>query len=253
MLNNSEVTIIPDGRRIFLSAEWRYLAMLNYEVDGGVLAPYVPNGTELDSWNGKIYLSLVGFRFLNTRVWGMAIPFHRNFDEVNLRFYVRRSEGEEVRHGVVFIREFVPKTLIALVARALYNEQYTALPMMHNIEIALNPTPFITAEYQCRAERRWHGFVARASGPPAEAERDSLAHFISEHNWGYAKQRDGGASEYYVGHPPWRIWHNASAAFEGDAQALYGPRFATLLPRAPDFSLIAEGSQVQVSAGRRIA
>jgi len=252
LLNNSPITV-PQGRRIFLSAQWRYLAMLNYEVDGDVLAAYVPRGTELDSWGGKIYLSLVGFRFLNTRVWGMAIPFHRNFDEVNLRFYVRHSEGAEVRHGVVFIREFVPKTLIALVARALYNEQYTALPMKHKIEIELNPTPFITTGYQCRVARLWHGFVARASGPPAEAEQESLAHFISEHNWGYAKQRDGGTSEYYVGHPPWRIWHDASAAFDGDAHALYGPPFGTLLSRAPDFSLIAEGSQVQVSAGRRIA
>ncbi len=74
----------------FLTAEWRHLAMLNYEIDPVILRPFVPSGTELDSWNGKTYVSIVGFLFLKTRVRGLAIPFHQNFEEINLRFYVRR-------------------------------------------------------------------------------------------------------------------------------------------------------------------
>ena len=91
--------------RVFLTAEWRNLAMLNYEVDAGLLLPFVPAGTELDDWNGKVFVSMVGFRFLKTKLFGLTIPFHSNFDEVNLRFYVRRREGDEVRRGVVFIEE----------------------------------------------------------------------------------------------------------------------------------------------------
>ena len=105
--------------RIFLKAEWRYLAMLNYEVDPALVAAYVPPGTELDRFDGKAFISLVGFLFLNTKILGISVPFHRNFDEVNLRFYVRRSVDGVVKRGVVFIREIVPRRAIAAVARLL--------------------------------------------------------------------------------------------------------------------------------------
>ena len=36
-------------------------------------------------------MSVVGFMFADTRIRGIAIPFHRTFEEVNLRFYVKRS------------------------------------------------------------------------------------------------------------------------------------------------------------------
>ena len=123
------VNIPTNHGSVFLQAEWRYLAMLNYEVNPSVLSPFVPAGTELDSWNGRTYASLVGFMFLKTRVRGLAIPFHQNFEEVNLRFYVRRKATEEWRRGVVFIKELVPRALIAFVARKVYNENYIALPM----------------------------------------------------------------------------------------------------------------------------
>ena len=75
----------------FLTAEWRTLAMINYEVAPALLEPLVPRGTELDSWDGRTFLSLVGFMFHDTRVRGFPVPFHREFPEVNLRFYVRRQ------------------------------------------------------------------------------------------------------------------------------------------------------------------
>ena len=107
--------------------------MLNYAVDPGLLLPLVPSGTELDFFANRAYVSLVGFRFLDTRVLGVPIPFHRDFDEVNLRFYVRRNTGTEIRRGVVFIREIVPRRAIAAIARWVYNENYIALPMRHQI------------------------------------------------------------------------------------------------------------------------
>ena len=118
---------------VFLSAEWRYLAMLNYEINPAVLAPFVPRGTELDSFGGTTYASMVGFLFLNTRVLGVPVPFHRNFEEVNLRFYVRRFVDGEYRRGVVFVRELVPRRAIAWTANAVYGENYAAVPMAHTI------------------------------------------------------------------------------------------------------------------------
>jgi uncharacterized protein YqjF (DUF2071 family) len=119
--------------KIFLTAEWRELAMLNYDVDPPLLSRFVPAGTELDLWNGHAFLSLVGFRFLNTRVFGISFPFHSNFEEVNLRLYVQRRDGALVKRGVVFIREIVPRWAIATAARIFYNEQYVSLPMSHQI------------------------------------------------------------------------------------------------------------------------
>src|SRR6187455_2734884 len=118
----------------FLTAEWRDLVMLNYEVDPAILLDLVPAGTELDLWQGRTLVSVVDFRFLRTRVLGLAIPWHIDFEEVNLRFYVRREASEGLRRGVVFVKEIVPRRAIAWLARLLYNENYVALPMSHWID-----------------------------------------------------------------------------------------------------------------------
>src|SRR5579862_1976128 len=120
--------------RPFLTAEWRHLVILNYEVPPSSLLDLVPSGTELDSFEGRAFLSLVGFLFEKTRVLGVPVPFHRRFEEVNLRFYVRRPGGEGDRRGVVFVKEIVPRRAVAFLARALYGENYVALPMSHRIE-----------------------------------------------------------------------------------------------------------------------
>src|ERR1700690_3759655 len=133
---------------IFLTAEWRYLAMLNYEIEPAALTALVPAGTELDFWNGKTFISLVGFLFQKTRVCGIPIPFHRNFEEVNLRFYVRRKADDGWRRGVVFIKELVPRLAIAFIARTFYNENYIALPMSHQIgKIPGRPEEITSAAY----------------------------------------------------------------------------------------------------------
>src|SRR5258705_1009307 len=127
--------------------------MLNYEVEASLLLPYVPAGTEIDRWNGKVFLSLVGFRFLKTRILGFTIPFHANFDEVNLRFYVRRQEGDEVRRGVVFVKEIGPRAAIAFVPRTFYNEIYIALPMSHEIHSICDSGQRPT--YRWKAKAAW--------------------------------------------------------------------------------------------------
>ena len=92
--------------------------MLNYEIDPRLLTNHLPSGTVLDSFLGKTYISLVGFRFCHTKLFGaIAVPFHSDFEEVNLRFYVRGQEGPEAKRGVVFITEIVPKRVVAGVAR----------------------------------------------------------------------------------------------------------------------------------------
>ena len=235
--------------RSFLKAEWRNLAMLNYEVDPGVLAEFIPVGTELDRWNGKIFVSLVGFQFLKTCVCGFSIPFHRNFDEVNLRFYVRRTEGSEVRRGVVFIKEIVPRRAIAFVARNLYNERYVALPMRHHIEFRDRE---MVVEYGWRTGAAWNRISLRTEGSAALPQENSEEQFITEHYWGYAQQRDGNTIEYRVAHPPWRVWRACNAKFEGDMTELYGAELAAVVRGKPSSAFLAEGSEVSVFRGRKI-
>jgi uncharacterized protein YqjF (DUF2071 family) len=236
--------------RIFLTAEWRNLAMLNYEVDSGLLLSFVPAGTELDDWNGKVFVSLVGFRFLKTKVFGLTIPFHSNFDEVNLRFYVRRREGDEVRRGVVFIREIVPRRAIALVARTFYNENYIALPMAH--EIRSTDDSGLAVAYRWQTGTRWNAIRIEVQGQAELAADGSHEQFITEHYWGYARQPDGGCVEYRVTHPAWRVWSARRAEFEGDVEELYGKEFAAVLRGVPASAFLAEGSAVSVMRGREV-
>jgi uncharacterized protein YqjF (DUF2071 family) len=235
--------------RVFLIAEWRYLAMLNYAVDPALLVPRVPRGTELDEFGGKTFVSLVGFRFLSTRVFGIPIPFHRNFDEVNLRFYVKRRESGVVKRGVVFIQELVPRRAIAAVARLAYHENYRALPMTHQIE---ESGTGLSVQYAWRHEERANNMRVFATGSPRAMVEGSEEQFIAEHYWGYCRQPDGGTLEYHVDHPPWRVWQVAQAQFSGDAGALYGAEFGAVPTRPPDSAFLAEGSPVKVHVGRRL-
>ena len=238
-------------RRVFLSAEWRDLVILNYEVDPSLLHGYVPPGTELDSFDGRTYVSLVGFRFLQTKIYGrFAIPFHTNFDEVNLRFYVRRVEAGEVRRGVVFIREIVPRAAISLIARLAYGENYTSLPMRHDVNLTAAGG---LASYAWRVNGDWCAMEARVSGAGAHAREGSVEQFITEHFGGYTKRRGGGSLEYRVEHEPWRVWTSREAGFKGNAESLYGPELGRIIRRRPDSAFVANGSSVLVYTGKRIA
>jgi uncharacterized protein YqjF (DUF2071 family) len=224
--------------------------MLNYEVEASLLLPFVPVGTELDRFEGKIFVSLVGFRFLKTKLFGLLpIPMHSNFDEVNLRFYVRRQAGSEMRRGVVFIREVVPRRAIAFVARTFYNENYVALRMAHEIRPVGDNS--LRVAYRWRG-KGWNEINLETVGNPELPGGGSVEQFITEHYWGYAAQPDGGCVEYRVTHPSWRVWQVRQSAFEGDAKTLYGEDMAAVLRGKPHSAFLAEGSPVTVMRGRRL-
>lgn len=234
----------------FLTAEWRWLVMLNYAVDPALLRPLVPAGTELDEWGGVTYASIVGFLFQRTKVLGIPIPFHRDFEELNLRFYVRRKGPEGWRRGVVFVKEVVPRVAIAAVARWIYGENYVALPMRHRVE--LSPRTGGSVEYGWRTGGRWASVRAEVRGPARPLVEGSEEEFITEHYWGYAAQRDGGCVEYQVEHPRWNVWRAEQAVLDCDVAALYGPAFAGPLSAPPRSALVADGSPIIVRQGRRI-
>ena len=235
--------------RPFLTANWRYLAMLNFVVDPKILAPLVPPGTEIDFENGETFLSVVGFLFLDTRLLGLPIPLHRDFEEVNLRFYVRKKSADTWRRGVVFVREFVPKRAIATIARTSYGEPYVALPMKHQID---HIDLMLSVEYSWRRGSKWESLKMSASGEPQTIPAGSHAEFITEHYWGYTCFR-GGCSEYRVEHPRWKVWNAESFEFSADIAALYGEQFVGPLSATPRSAFIADGSPIQVLLREQLA
>jgi hypothetical protein len=234
---------------LFLSAEWRSLVMLNYEVPAELLLPRVPKGTELDLFQGRALVSVVGFRFLKTTVLGAAIPGYRDFDEVNLRFYVR-ALADITRRGVVFVKEIVPHRAIAWTARALYNENYFAHPMRSQVEPVGDDHRY---SYAFDAHGRSHAVTATTHGAARPLAAGSEEEFIAEHYYGYATQRDGGTLEYRVEHEPWEAHAVQHAALDLDGAAVYGEAFCAPLAAPPRSALVAVGSPIRVAKPLRIA
>lgn len=241
----------------FLSAHWKYLAMLNYEVDPAILEPLVPPGTELDSFAGKTFVSMVGFLFLRTRVRGVPVPWHSNFEEVNLRFYVRRRAASEDdnggwRRGVVFIKEIVPRFAIAYIARKMYGENYVAMPMRHAIDMNPDGRP-ARVRYEWQFQGRWSWLQVLPDGEAAPLQPGSEEEFITEHYWGYTDHGDGTAGEYRVTHPSWNVWQVRDSELHCDVAGLYGAQFAEPLQGQPSSAFLAEGSPIQVLKGTRLS
>ncbi len=233
----------------FLKAEWRKLAMANYIIDLEILEKYVPAGATLDFYQDKCYISLVGFMFLNTRLLGVKVPFHVNFEEVNLRFYVKRQENDNLKRGVVFIKEIVPKPALSFVANTIYKEHYETLPMKHIWEENDRQR---TVSYQWKKKGKWHDFTVHARVESSVIEPGSETEFITEHYWGYAKVNDHKTNEYEVTHPKWRQYQVLNYRLDVDFAGMYGKEFAFLNNQMPHSVLLAEGSEITVERKRTI-
>lgn len=223
--------------------------MANYETAPSAIRPFVPAGTELDFFAGRCLVSIVGFQFLDTRLLGIPVPFHRNFDEVNLRLYVKRDVAGEIRRGVVFVKEIVPRRALAWVANAVYNEKYETMPMTHDDRLS-EPARAIT--YAWKHDGRWSRIHAEIDGEPFQPDDASEEAFITEHYWGYTAQRDGSTLEYRVEHPRWKVWNTQRAELDCDAGALYGDVFGGCLAAEPVSCFVADGSEVSVGRGARL-
>ena len=245
----------------FLTAEWRKLIMAQYEVAPAVLERHLPPGLELDLYQGRCFVSLVGFLFDRVRILGVPVPFHTRFEEVNLRYYVRRRRLDgSSRRGVVFLSEIVPKPAITLVARTLYGEAYSTARTMHKWStegrearaVRHGERP-LEIRYEWRHRRVWQSMAVRAESRAEPIEPGSLDEFITEHYWGYAPRRGGGTTEYAVEHRRWQVYPVQAHRIAADLSSLYGPEFAGLEPNQPDHVLLAEGAPVRIRWGGRVA
>lgn len=235
--------------RTFLKAEWRNLLMANYAVDPALLSPYLPRATELDSFNGIHYVSLVGFLFRNTKLLGLPIPLHRDFEEVNLRFYVRYRENHLWKRGVVFMKEIVPKRMITFVANTVYGENYATHPMKHSWTKTGNE---LSVEYAWKVAGQWDHMKAVAESEACPIQPGSEEEFITEHYWGYTFVRPNCTGSYEVVHPKWKVHKVHSYAIKCSTEQLYGSAFVDALAQKPLSVFLAEGSAISVMSGSKI-
>lgn len=266
--------------RPLLSARWTELLLLNFRVPAELLAKFAPPGTEPDLFDGQAYLSIVGFRFSSTRLFGLAIPGHTRFTEINLRYYVRRHVDERPRRGVVFVKEIAPRRAVGVAANWLYNENYITRPMRSRIEIAdtrLSPGDSIEYAWQTKTisfpsrskirrggdrpgdaparhakDVRWNHLSARISSPLVLPKHGSFEEFIIDNYWGYVRGRDGCTREYRVLHDPWRVAPADEVEWNCDLTATYDPPFAEFLSSPPASALVADGSPIELFRGRCI-
>lgn len=230
---------------IFLEAAWRKLIMANYAVDPGLLKPHLPYGTELDLYRNTCYLSLVGFMFQDTRVKGWKIPFHINFEEVNLRFYVRRQHDDISRRGVVFVKEIVPRHALSFVARTVYCEPYVTMPMSHT---------WLHAGDEWTVAYRWgkeltNSLQVVTGNIPRDIAGGSEEEFITEHYWGYTRLNKRKTAEYEVVHPRWQVYDTKHHSIEVNFSKVYGAKFDFLKNEQPVSVFLAEGSTIEVRKG----
>lgn len=240
-------TLFAKSARPFLEAELRSLVITSFEIAPEKLRPYLPPGVELDMINDKTFVSLVGMVFGRPRLWGVIhAPFHHQFEQVNLRFYVVRRTSEGKRNGVVFIQEIVPRVSVAWAARRVYGENYVRLPMKSLSDPATETGSPGAIEYRWRYENRWMGLLAGVQKEEIGTRPDAVQTFVSHRPWGYSLQEDGTCLEYRVAHPPWRLRKVAATQVTGDMSALWGTELGNVLSGPPEFSVWVHHSSFTV-------
>lgn len=228
----------------FLTAQWQNIIMANYAVPASVLKKYLPKGVELDLFNNKAYVSLVGFMFKNIRIFKLPIPFMGTFEEVNLRFYVKRTINNETRRGVVFINETVPYKAVAWLANKLYKEHYVAIPTKHTWE---QNTLTKNITYKWAVKNKWNMLSVKANNTLKDMVPNSFEEFIFEHYYGYAKVSNSITEEYAINHPSWKIYDVNETKIQCNFEDNYGSDFTFLNQVNPDSVFLAEGSAISVA------
>lgn len=224
--------------RPFLTAEWHDVLGVTYAADAALLERYLPRGAQIDVLEGSPRVSLVAFGFRHTRVRGLAIPGHIAFPEINLRFYAR-LRGER---AVVFVRELVPRPAISLVAKLFYNEPYRTTRMAFEVS---RDAGELRVRHRFGA-RRDNVIEATATLGAELPGPDSPEHWLTHHDLGVGRTRDGRARSYRVEHELWALHRVLDLRVAVDFGTLYGADWAHLAAGEPSHVTLARGSPVRV-------
>jgi uncharacterized protein YqjF (DUF2071 family) len=232
-----------------ITFEWQHLLTATWAVHPSLLSPMVPARTTLDLWNGDALLSLVGMRSLNAQVAGVPVPLHQDFDQITLRFYVRREVAGETRRGVVLIKQIVPSASMTLLARVLYNENFVNAPTRHDIQ----PGEHGWTAYEWLVGNRWNRLSAVRAGAARQPAEYSIEEFVAHRPWAYARQADGSSLEFAAQHPRWDVWPTQEMLLDCDVAPLFGVEYVPVFSGQPISTFVAVGSIVHLDAGRVVS
>lgn len=233
-----------------LTCEWRKLAFANYIVPPELVEKHLPPYTKLDYYNGNCFVSLVGFQFKNVELTGIKVPFHTNFEEINLRFYVKRFDGLNWRKGTVFLSEIVGKTALSILANSIFHENYKTLPTRQEIE---EKNTSLEVGYFWEFHNEWQHFKVKSDAIPSPISKDSETEFIIHRLWGYGKHTENETNEYSISHPTWQTYKVEEYSIKVDFAKVYGPEFSMLTSAVPHSVILAEGSTVKAESRTKIS
>tara|TARA_B100000809_G_scaffold118758_1_gene117075 strand:- start:46028 stop:46750 length:723 start_codon:yes stop_codon:yes gene_type:complete len=235
--------------KVFLKANWLRLASANYIIDPAILDKHIPNGTLLEAHNGKHYVSLVGFRYCETRLLNIRVPYHHIFEEINLRFYVKReiSPGNW-RSEVAFAKLFFPKKALTLVAKYIYKENYETLNMRHSWTEKEN---HLLTSYGLH-KKNWHNFEIQSDKKSRKVASDSSEFFFSKHYWGTSQIDHRSSTVYEIEHPDWEAYDIVDSNVSFDFNTIFGSEFKHLTNTQPDSVHLFKGSEVIVNKKKNI-
>ena len=231
-----------------IKAKWKKLVLANYAIEPSLLTKYLPLHTQHEYWNDRCFVSLVGFMFLETKILGMKFPFHSNFEEVNLRFYVRRPVQGGWKRGVVFIKEIVPLHAVTFIANTFFREHYETMPMKHSWKLS---NERMEIEYQWK-KKEWNTLKVTTGSLPYDMVKGSQEDFFTENYWGYNRVHADLTLEYEVEHPPWKFYKPMEYFIQADFGRLYGPEFSFLTNESPYSVIVAEGSGITLKKGTEV-
>jgi uncharacterized protein len=226
-----------------LRAEWNNIIMANYAVPKELLLPYVPYKTELDFFEGETYVTLAGFMFLNTQMLGFDVPFHSNFEEVTLRFYVRSNHSLAAKRGVVFIKEIVPKYAITLLANTVFGQNYTTLKMK---SFHQDMGDYMETGYEWKYQDKWNKLTAKAVKRSTPIRQNNFNEFIADHYYGYRKNGETKTYQYEVEHEHWETFNVIEYSVDCDFGSLFGKEFSILNKEKPKSVFMLKGSEIRI-------
>lgn len=232
-----------------LTCQWRKLAFFNYIVSPEIIEKYLPRHTEIDFFNGQCFVSLVGFQFKDVAIEGIKVPFHTDFEEINLRCYVRHFDGQGWRQGTVFLSEIADKRLLTALANSLYNENYRTMPTKHSQKEAPQGNQY---GYYWKSENQWQQMEVSTATRPVSVDPESETAFLIHKLWGYGKHNEQQTNQYQIDHPLWQVYPVQQYSLEVDFSKIFGPEFAHLKGRKPHSVILAEGSPINVIGTSKI-
>lgn len=119
-LKDSRSDLNPDKWNYY--QEWNNSVFLHFEIPYELLIDLIPNDLELDSFNGKYYVSLVAFTMNELYPKNLfPLGYISNFHEINIRTYVNKDN----KSGVFFINIEAEKILSSFIAKILSKLPYT--------------------------------------------------------------------------------------------------------------------------------